>query len=83
MVPTQLRSNQLLEVASQHTIRYAGDFAPLVIERASGSYIYDASGRAILDFVSGQMCATLGHNHPSIIAAIKVSCRQSMHLFSC
>jgi len=81
-VPTRLRSNQLLELARQHMIRYAGDFAPLVIERASGSYIYDASGRAILDFTSGQMCATLGHNHPSIISAIEASCRQVTHLFS-
>jgi len=63
-------------------VRYAGDFAPLVIERASGSYIYDADGRAILDFTSGQMCSTLGHNHPSILAAFERSCRQVIYLFS-
>ena len=25
----------------------------------------------MLDFTSGQMCATLGHNHPAIVAAIR------------
>ena len=81
-VPTQQRESQLLDMVQQHMIRYAGDFVPLVIERAAGAYIYDSNGRAILDFTSGQMCATLGHNHPSIVAAVEKSCRQVTHLFS-
>lgn len=76
------RKGRLLEAVERHLIRYAGDFLPLVIEHASGSYIYDNSGRAILDFTSGQMCATLGHNHPAIVAAIEHGCRQVIHLFS-
>lgn len=73
---------RLSEAAERHLIRYAGDFLPVLIERASGSYIYDDRGRAILDFTSGQMCATLGHNHPAIVAAIEQGCRQAIHLFS-
>lgn len=76
------RQKRFLEMAKRHLIRYAGDFSGLLIERADGSYIYDANGRAILDFTSGQMCATLGHNHPSVVAAIQQSCQQVMHLFS-
>jgi 2,2-dialkylglycine decarboxylase (pyruvate) len=78
----QQRKRLLLDAAEQHMIRYGGDFVPLVIERASGSYVYETSGRAILDFTSGQMCATLGHNHPSVIAAIEQCCERVMHLFS-
>ena len=63
-------------------IRYIGDFPPFFIERAEGSYIYDDRGRRILDFTSGQMCATLGHNHPDVVAAIGRSCERALHLFS-
>ena len=40
--------------AKEHLIRYGGTFEPLIIERAHGSFVYDADGRAILDFTSGQ-----------------------------
>ena len=50
--------------------------------RASGTTIYDETGRAVLDFCSGQMCATLGHNHPAVTEAIEQSCRDVVHLFS-
>ena len=56
-------------------IRYIGDFPPFFVERAEGSYIYDDGGRRILDFTSGQMCATLGHNHPDVVAAIAAQLR--------
>jgi 2,2-dialkylglycine decarboxylase (pyruvate) len=37
-----------------------------VIERAEGATITDVDGHEYLDFSSGQMCATVGHNHPRI-----------------
>jgi acetylornithine/succinyldiaminopimelate/putrescine aminotransferase len=33
---------------------------------AQGSYLYDAAGRAYLDFHSGEGFASLGHNHPDV-----------------
>ncbi len=66
----------------RHIFRYGGAFAPYFGVRAEGSYIYDETGRAILDFCSGQMCATLGHNHPAVRQAIEESCRDVIHLFS-
>jgi 2,2-dialkylglycine decarboxylase (pyruvate) len=63
-------------------IRYIGDFPPFFVERAEGSYVYDDHGRRILDFTSGQMCATLGHNHPEVVAAIHQSGESAIHLFS-
>lgn len=66
----------------EHLIRYGGDRYPCIIERAQGCYVWDASGKKILDFTSGQMCATVGHNHPNIVAAIKKSCDTALHLFS-
>ena len=65
-----------------HLIRYGGDAYPEIVERAQGCYVWDAAGKKILDFTSGQMCATVGHNHPNIVAAIKKSCDTALHLFS-
>lgn len=65
-----------------HLIRYGGDSYPEIVERAQGCYVFDTTGRKILDFTSGQMCATVGHNHPNIVAAIKRSCDTALHLFS-
>ena len=66
----------------EHLIRYGGDVYPEIVEKAQGCYVWDASGKKILDFTSGQMCATVGHNHPHIVAAIKGSCDTALHLFS-
>jgi 2,2-dialkylglycine decarboxylase (pyruvate) len=66
----------------EHLIRYGGDTYPTIVEKAQGCYVHDADGRKILDFTSGQMCATVGHNHPNIVAAIRKSCDSALHLFS-
>ena len=66
----------------EHLIRYGGDVYPEIVERAQGCYVWDATGKRILDFTSGQMCATVGHSHPNIVAAIKKSCDTALHLFS-
>jgi 2,2-dialkylglycine decarboxylase (pyruvate) len=65
-----------------HLVRYGGDAYPEIVEKAQGCYVWDASGKKILDFTSGQMCATVGHNHPNIVSAIKRSCDTALHLFS-
>jgi len=46
---------------------------PLGIEisHAKGSYIYDRSKKAYLDFVAGVSANSLGHNHPKVNKAIK------------
>src|SRR6187397_2251596 len=63
-------------------IRYAGGFAPLTVARASGSWVETTDGRRILDFTSGQICSTIGHNHPRIAAAIRASLDDVVHLNS-
>ena len=78
----QARRRALQAAVERHMIRYVGDFPPFFVERALGSYVYDDRGRQILDFTSGQMCATLGHNHPAVVGAIRHSCERAIHLFS-
>jgi 2,2-dialkylglycine decarboxylase (pyruvate) len=66
----------------RYVVRYGGAFVPAVIERARGSFVYDAAGRAILDFTSGQMSAVLGHSHPDIVETVSRSVATLAHLFS-
>ena len=67
---------------AQHLIRYGGTFEPMIIERAQGSFVYDADGRAILDFTSGQMSAVLGHAIRKSSSVISESAGKLDHLFS-
>ncbi len=68
--------------AREHMIRYAGEFSDLLVERAAGSWLTTEDGRRILDFTSGQMCATLGHGHPAILQAMREASGRVVHLFS-
>jgi 2,2-dialkylglycine decarboxylase (pyruvate) len=63
-------------------IRYAGGFAPFLVARANGAWVETADGRRVLDFTSGQICSTLGHNHPRIVAAIHGALDEVVHLNS-
>ncbi len=71
-----------LAEAEDVLIRYCGEFAPALIERACGSYIYTTEGRPILDFTSGQMCSVFGHNHPKILEAMQAAGDRAVHLLS-
>lgn len=68
--------------ANTHLTRYGPDFETIIVERAEGSFVYDADDRAILDFTSGQMSAVLGHTHPDIVATVDRQMRSVAHLFS-
>ena len=70
------------DAAKKHLIRYGGTFEPAIIERAKGSFVYDADDRPILDFTSGQMSALLGHGHPKIVETVQSQVEKVSHLFS-
>ena len=68
--------------ARKHLTRYGPAFESVIVEKAEGSFVYDADGRAILDFTSGQMSAVLGHTHPDIVATVTRQMGSVAHLFS-
>lgn len=72
----------LRDAAKDLLIRYGGDTFSNLFTSAKGSVVVDDEGREILDFTSGQMCATVGHNHPAIVKAITESCESALHMFS-
>lgn|GEM_PF-49377 len=71
--------------AERTLLRYmgvGGGFSSFVPERAQGSWLYDASGRKVLDFTSGQMSSVLGHSHPDMVEALREAAGRLDHLFS-
>lgn len=52
----------------------------LEISHAKGSYLYDTSGKAHLDFVAGVSACSLGHCHPKVVEAIQQQTQRYMHV---
>ena len=48
--------------------------------RGEGSRLYDASGRAYLDFLSGLAVTSLGHAHPAVAEAVCDQARTLLHV---
>lgn len=69
--------------ATRHLLAYGpGGFSPQIITRTSGTKIYTADGRQILDWTSGQMSCLVGHGHPEIVDTITYHATHLDHLFS-
>src|SRR6266851_1427722 len=52
---------------------------PLVADHAQGSELWDTSGRRYLDFVGGIGVMNVGHNHPSVMAAVRKQLDRATH----
>ena len=51
----------------------------LSFERGSGSYLYDAAGKAYLDALTGIAVCGLGHAHPKVAAAVAAQASALVH----
>jgi 2,2-dialkylglycine decarboxylase (pyruvate) len=72
----------LRDASKEYLVRYGGDVFPNLFRSAKGTVVKDSDGREYLDFTSGQMCATVGHNHPSIVDAVHRAGEKAFHFFS-
>jgi 2,2-dialkylglycine decarboxylase (pyruvate) len=76
---------QLLAKATRYSFRARMDKktaeGPIFVS-AKDSTVTDLNGKEYIDFNSGQMCAALGHNHPTVVAAIKEACDTMLHAHS-
>jgi adenosylmethionine-8-amino-7-oxononanoate aminotransferase len=58
---------------------YAKHVDPIVVVRAEGAWLHDADGRSYLDANSSWWVASLGHNHPRLVAALERQARANCH----
>lgn len=56
--------------------------SPLALEivKADGIYLYDVSGKAYIDLISGISVSNIGHRHPRVIQAIHEQVGKYLHL---
>ncbi|HLM74513.1 MAG TPA: adenosylmethionine--8-amino-7-oxononanoate transaminase, partial [Polyangiaceae bacterium] len=59
--------------------RYIDEVDPLVIERAAGARLFDVDGRSYIDANSSWWVATLGHNHPRLVEALRAQASALCH----
>jgi ornithine--oxo-acid transaminase len=72
------RADETLSLAARHLDPSLVDMLGILgldkeYVSARGSYLYDAAGRAYLDFHTGEGFASLGHNHPDISEALRAT----------
>jgi len=60
--------------------QYIDEVDPLVIDRAEGARIFDVDGRSYLDGNSSWWVATLGHNHPRLVEALRRQAARFCHV---
>jgi len=81
------RRTQIIELDKRHVWHpytamgpYIEQASPLVIERASGSRLFDLDGKSYLDANSSWYCAVLGHCHPRLVAAAREQIERLSHV---
>ncbi|MEK7338963.1 MAG: aspartate aminotransferase family protein [candidate division NC10 bacterium] len=53
---------------------------PIALVRGDGCRVWDADGKAYLDFVAGIAVCALGHSHPRLIRAITAQAQRLLHV---
>jgi acetylornithine/N-succinyldiaminopimelate aminotransferase len=50
------------------------------VDRAEGVYIYDKSGKAYMDMISGVSVNNIGHRHPEVVKALQEQLDKHLHV---
>jgi glutamate-1-semialdehyde 2,1-aminomutase len=58
------------------------DEIEFIVDRASGSKIYDLDGREYIDYVLGSGPMLLGHGHPRVVAAVQAQAARGSTYFT-
>lgn len=74
------QATELRDAFLRHLCQTSPQPLGLVVERAQGATIWDASGRAYLDLLSGMGVANIGHAHPKVVQAIERQIRSYLHV---
>ncbi|MEY3283999.1 MAG: hypothetical protein RIR86_2012, partial [Acidobacteriota bacterium] len=60
-----LTLDRIRQLESDHVLQTYARF-PVLMVRGNGNNLYDETGKAYLDFISGIGVNVLGHNHPVV-----------------
>ena len=73
---TAARRNQYY-AASQHKFIPFKD--PMVFKKGSMQYLYDAEDRQYIDLLGMNVCISVGHSHPKVVAAAQAQAAELTH----
>jgi len=75
---------RLLELDRRHVwhpyTQAQGAREPLLVERASGSRLFDSDGKSYIDANSSWYSALLGHDHPRLVGALREQLERLPHV---
>lgn len=74
-----MKTKKIMAVADQH-IMNTYRRVPVALVKGDNARVWDADGKAYLDFVAGIAVCNLGHCHPRVVKAIKKQARELMHV---
>ena len=63
----------------KHMPHFLGPVAPITIDHAEGSWVYDTDGGKWLDFVVGIAVVNTGHCHPKVVKAVQEQAAKVPH----
>ncbi len=69
-----MTANEITQLSKEYTFfswAVQSEVNPIPIKHAEGVYFWDANGKRYIDFSSQLMNVNIGHQHPTVIAAIK------------
>jgi len=74
-----MTNDELIKV-SQEVLAQTYGRLPVVLVRGEGCRVWDAEGKAYLDFVAGIGVCNLGHCHPRVVQAIREQAGKLLHV---
>lgn len=72
-------AQEIMDLEKQYVVQTYSR-PPFVLERGDGMYVYDTTGKAYLDFVSGIAVNALGHRHPVVVEAVQEQLNNLLHV---
>ncbi len=76
---TKLSNKEWQARKNEAVARGQGNLAPVFVERALGSEIWDVEGKRYIDFGTGIAVCSAGHSHPKIKAAVAAQLEKFSH----
>lgn len=52
---------------------------PLILKRGKGQYLWDESGRKLIDLLGMNLCISVGHAHPAVVNAVREQVEMLTH----
>jgi len=77
--PPGPRARALLQRMQQCVAPSATHPYPLVVDHASGCYVWDVDGNCYLDFTAGIAVSAAGHGHKQVLGSIKAQADRLLH----